>query len=162
MVVLKELLSTSQCPSGDQWQLEFLSSLYWDRCCLPFLSMTWTVKLSAPSASLLSALSCVMQLTHWKEGMPSRGTLTGLRGAPVWTSLFWFGLDKCKVPTKKALSLPLLNWVGETKYDERLEGRDKDRERSLTTYCHGQNRLNLGRKGSLIHHRSNQSRIVRK
>jgi len=47
---------------------------------------------------------------------------------------------------KTALSLPLLSWTGERKYDERLEGRDKDRERSLTNYCHGQNRLNLGRK----------------
>jgi len=46
---------------------------------------------------------------------------------------------------------------GERKYDERLEGRDKDRERSLTNYHHRQNRLNLGRKGSLIHHQSNWS-----
>jgi len=37
--------------------------------------------------------------------------------------------------------------TGERKYDERLEGRGKDRERSLANYCHGQNRLNLGRKG---------------
>ena len=44
---------------------------------------------------------------------------------------------------------------------ERLVGRDKDRERSLTSYHHGQNRLNLGRKGSLICHQSNQSRIMR-
>jgi len=65
------------------------------------------------------------------------------------------------VPTKTTLSLLLLSWTGERKYDERLEGRDEDRERSLTDYCHEQNRLNLGRKGSLIHHRSNQSRIVR-
>jgi len=36
------------------------------------------------------------------------------------------------VPIKTALSLPLLNWTGERKYDERLVGRDKDRERSLT------------------------------
>jgi len=48
----------------------------------------------------------------------------------------------------------------ERKYDERLEGRDKDRERSLSNYRHGQNRLNLGRKGSLIYHQSNQSRII--
>jgi len=65
------------------------------------------------------------------------------------------------VPTKTALSLPLLSWTGERKYVERLEGRDKDRERSLTSYPHGQNRLNLGRKVSLIHHQSNQSKIVR-
>jgi len=61
--------------------------------------------------------------------------------------LFWFGLDKCQVPTKTALALPLLSWAGERRYDERLQGRDKDRERSLTSYCHGQNRLNLGRRG---------------
>jgi len=65
------------------------------------------------------------------------------------------------VPIKTALSLPLLSWTGERKYGERLEGRDKDRGRSLTNYCHGQNRLNLGRKGSLIYHQSNPSRIVR-
>jgi len=61
--------------------------------------------------------------------------------------LFWFGLDKCQVPTKTTLSLPLLSWTGERKYDEKLEGWDKDRERSLSNYRHGQNRLNLGRKG---------------
>jgi len=76
--------------------------------------------------------------------------------------LFWFSLDKRQVPTKTALSLHLLSCTGKRKYDERLEGRDKDRERSLTNYCHGQNRLNSGRKGSLIRQKSNQSRIVRK
>jgi len=75
--------------------------------------------------------------------------------------MFWFGLDKCQVPTKTALSL-LLCWTGEREYDERLEGRDKDRERSLTNYCHRQNRLNLGTKKSLIYHQSNQSIIMRK
>jgi len=34
----------------------------------------------------------------------------------------WFGLDKYQVLTKTSLSLPLLNWTGERKYDERLEG----------------------------------------
>jgi len=62
---------------------------------------------------------------------------------------------------QNTLSLPLLSWTGERKYDERLESRNKDREGSLTNYCHRQNRLNLGRKGSLIYHQSNQSRIVR-
>jgi len=56
------------------------------------------------------------------------------------------------VPTKITLSLPLLSWTGERKYDERLEGRDKDREKLLTNYCHGKNRVNLGRKESLIYH----------
>jgi len=43
------------------------------------------------------------------------------------------------------LSLPLLSWTGEKKYDEGLVGQDKDRERSFTSYHHGQNRLNLGK-----------------
>jgi len=32
------------------------------------------------------------------------------------------------VPTKAALSLPFLSWTGDRKYNERLMGRDKDRE----------------------------------
>jgi len=60
--------------------------------------------------------------------------------------LSWLGLDKCQVPTKTAPSLPLLSWTGKRKCDERLVGRDKDRERSLTSCHHEQNRLNLGRK----------------
>ena len=44
-----------------------------------------------------------------------------------------------------ALSLLLLNWAGEREYNERLMGRDKDGERSLSNCCHGQNRLDLGK-----------------
>jgi len=40
---------------------------------------------------------------------------------------------------------PLLSWTGERKYDERLVAQDKGRETSLTNYCHGQNRLDLGK-----------------
>jgi len=49
------------------------------------------------------------------------------------------------MPTKAALSLPLLCWTGEKKYNERLVGQDKERERSLTNYHHAQNRLVLGK-----------------
>ena len=35
--------------------------------------------------------------------------------------VFWFSLDKCQVPAKTTLSLALLSWTGEKKYDERLE-----------------------------------------
>jgi len=65
------------------------------------------------------------------------------------------------VPTKIAVSLPPLSWTGERKYEERLEAQDKNREKTLTNYSHEQKKLNLGRKGSLIHHQSNQSRITR-
>ena len=74
--------------------------------------------------------------------------------------LLWFSLAGCQVPTNAPLSLPLLSWTGEKKYEERLMGRDKGRERSLTRYPQGQIRLNLGKK-SLIYHQSNQNRIMR-
>ena len=50
---------------------------------LAFLSATWTVGLSAPSASLPMTASGVVWSTHWREGMPFRGTVTGFRGGPV-------------------------------------------------------------------------------
>jgi len=39
----------------------------------------------------------------------------------------------------------LLSWTGERKYDKRLMGQNKDRERSLSNYCHRQNRPDLGK-----------------
>jgi len=54
------------------------------------------------------------------------------------------------MPAKTALSLTLLGCTRKRKYNDRLMDQNKDRERSLTSYCHGLNRLNLGRKGSLI------------
>lgn len=48
-------------------------------------SVAWTVEAGAPSADLLTTASCVVQWTCWREGMPSRGTRTGLRGGPVQT-----------------------------------------------------------------------------
>jgi len=50
-----------------------------------------------------------------------------------------------QVPTKAPLSLHFTAGQGRKKYNEGLLGRDKDRERSLTYYCDGQNRLNLGK-----------------
>jgi len=50
-----------------------------------------------------------------------------------------------QVPSKAALLLPLAG-QGREKYNEKLEGQDKDRERSLTNYHHRQNRLGLGKK----------------
>jgi len=58
--------------------------------------------------------------------------------------LGWFSLAGCQVPTKATPSL-LLSWTGERKHDKRFMGWDKDRERSPTNYCHGQNRLNSGK-----------------
>ena len=68
-------------------------------------------------------------------------------------------LARCQVPTKAAVT-PLLNWTGERKYNERLMGRAEARERSLTSYRHRQNRLDLG-KMNIIYYQSNQGRIIR-
>ena len=84
MVTLKELQSTTWCLSGDQWWVAFLRGQFWDRRCLTSLSVAWTVGLSAPSASLPMTPSCMVRLTCWKAGMPSRGI--DLRGGPVQTS----------------------------------------------------------------------------
>ena len=46
----------------------------------------WTIGLSAPSSSLPTTPNCVVRSTHRSEAMPSRGTLTVLRGVPVRTS----------------------------------------------------------------------------
>lgn len=61
------------------------------------------------------------------------------------------------MPTKTALSLP--SWALERKYKERLTGQGKDRESSLTSYWHGQYRLNLG---NLIYYQSNQDSCILK
>jgi len=45
---------------------------------------------------------------------------------------------------KAALSLPSSAGQGREN-NERLKGRDKDREGSLTNYCHGQNTIALGK-----------------
>lgn len=47
------------------------------------ISVNDTVELSAPSASLQTALSCVVPLTHGREAMPVTGTLAGLNSQPV-------------------------------------------------------------------------------
>ncbi|PKU36694.1 rna-directed dna polymerase from mobile element jockey-like [Limosa lapponica baueri] len=60
------------------------------------LSETWTVGLSAPSASLPVTPSCVVWSTRWREGMPFRGTWTGLRSGPL-VNLMKFNQVKCKV-----------------------------------------------------------------
>jgi len=57
----------------------------------------------------------------------------------------WFNVTGCQVPTKDTLSLPSSAGQGRKKYSESLVGRDKDREKSLTNYCHRQNRLSLGK-----------------
>jgi len=71
--------------------------------------------------------------------------------------LSWFSLAGHQVLTE-SLPPPQLDRGGK-KYNERLMGQDKDKERSLIDYCRGQNSVDLGK---LIYHQSNRGRIMRK
>ena len=86
---------------------------------------------------------------------------------PTQEPPFW--IDTCcglgpagnKAPCSRLLT-PSPGRMGRRKYNERLEGRDQDREGSLTNYGHRQNRLDLGKKKiNLICYQSNQSRMMR-
>jgi len=63
------------------------------------------------------------------------------------------------VVIKAALSLPLLSWKGERKYDKRLVGRDKHREITQQLPSRAK-QIELG-EIRIIYHQSNQSRIMR-
>ena len=76
-----------------------------------------------------------------------------------WNRLWWVDLGWGPGVHQSHSIPPLFCWAGERKCNERLLSRDEDRERSLPSYCHGQNRLNLGEK--LINYWSKQSRIMR-
>ncbi|XP_066844316.1 uncharacterized protein [Anser cygnoides] len=73
------------CPTSSPctllWMLvAFIRGQYWDQPYLTPLSVAWTVGSSAPSASFQMMSNCVVQLTCWRKGMPSRRTMMGLRG----------------------------------------------------------------------------------
>lgn len=81
MAIPRELQSTSQCPNGS-------ASRGAPHGTLPGLILFSTLindimELSAPLASLQVAPSSGVQLIHLVEGMPSLGTLTGLRSGTV-------------------------------------------------------------------------------
>ena len=80
-----EAHSRRKNPHRDE-DLPIFRSRYWVRCCLISLSVTRTLGQSAPSTSLPSTPSCMVWFTCWRQGMPFRGTLTGWRGGPSWTS----------------------------------------------------------------------------
>lgn len=60
---------------------------------------------------------------------------------PLW----WIDLASMPGAHKRWSINPLLYWIGERKYSERLMDRDKVRETSFTSYHYGQNRLNPGK-----------------
>jgi len=77
------------------------------------------------------ALSTFLVLFFRKTSDPCHNNMVG-----------WPWLDARCPPKPLSYSTPQLD--GERKHNERLVRWDKDRERSLTSYHHGQNRLNLG------------------
>ena len=92
MITLMDPWSVAQCPNRDQWQILLLRYQYWGWWPLISLLVTRTVRLNAPSASLLTTPNWVMWLTHWREEVPSRGTWIGLRSGLMQTSWNSMGL----------------------------------------------------------------------
>ena len=52
---------------------------------LQHLSVAWMMRYSTPSVTLRMTPSCVVQLARQNEGVPSRGTWTGLKSGPKET-----------------------------------------------------------------------------
>lgn len=50
----------------------------------------------------------------------------------------------------KLLYYSLFSWTGERKCNKKSIGRDKDRERAISSHCHGQNRLDFGKLAEFI------------
>lgn len=65
-------------------------------------------------------------------------------------SMWW--IDTVWTPgIHKSFSItPFLICTSERKYNEKLMGQDKDSKRSLSKYCHRQNRLQLGKLTKFI------------
>ena len=63
----------------------------------------------------------------WLQRIKER-KFTGWGSSPVSGDCGGLTLAGHQVHTKAALSLTLLSWTGERKYNEGLMGRDKDRE----------------------------------
>lgn len=82
--------------TSEGWQLMSLMSTWtlshamsfrgpsWD--CLIFSLVIWIVGLSIPSESLQMTAPHSLVSKFWTEKMPSRRSLTGLKGGPVETS----------------------------------------------------------------------------
>lgn len=81
VAIPRELQSTSQCPDGSASSSvphgTFLGLILFNTL------INDIVELSAPLASLPVTPSPVVPLVHLVEGMPSLGTLIGLRIGPV-------------------------------------------------------------------------------
>lgn len=80
--------SSSKCCNQDfniQVQSNDEQGQYWKQHFLTTLLVIQTMGLSTPSASLLMTPSCCMRLSHWREGMLSRGTWQAWE-VSVWTS----------------------------------------------------------------------------
>lgn len=101
MATPRELQSTSQCPNGSASSSVPRGTLL--GLILFNVLVNGIVELSTPLASWQGTPSSVVQLINLVEGMPSLGTLIGLRSGPVWTSL------NTTWPRPKACT-----WVGAT------------------------------------------------
>lgn len=88
---------------------------------------------------------------------PSAGSVA-FPGFAAWMPLDHRGWTSVAYQSQSIPTLP--SWARERKYNERLKGQGKDRERSVTSYCPGKSKPNLGKK-SLMYYQLYQNREIR-
>lgn len=94
MAIPRELQPTSQCPNGSAPSSVPRGTLL--GLILFNVIINDIVELSTPLASWLGTPSSAVQLTILVEGMPSLGTLIGLRSGPMSVNLIKFNMAKAK------------------------------------------------------------------
>lgn len=94
---------------------------------------------------------CLFLLTSvksWLEYLdvkkPTEIKLLDVGNIGTWRWLWWVGLGWMS-GALLSCSVKSLNWTGDKKNNERLLGREKDRDRSVTSYPQRPNRLNVGK-----------------
>lgn len=121
--------------SENQYELVFpvlfIKNLFLTRCCLCIFYVEPTGIAKNQNSNLKDASDRLF--LHVSYGACGNKILGGLT------------LAGCQVPIKATLSFPLFNQRVKKKYNERLMGPDKNRERPLTSYHYGQNGFDLGK-----------------
>jgi len=112
-------------------------------------------RICSPVAPGETTLKQVSPCSSWRDHNGADIHTAAHGGPQARTGLSWrTSLWRCcglawlnaRCPQKPCYHSPSSTGHRRKKYDERLVSQDKDRKRSLTNYCHGQNRLNLWKK----------------
>lgn len=119
-------LTCSVLPFWTMWILEVV----WKTENFPLLLLT-----------IQATLPWMLLVRRHRDCKEAPGARERSRSGSVW----WFDLGWTPGAYQSHSISPLLNQTGERKDKKRLMDQVKGKERSLSSYCHGQNRLNFGK-----------------